>query len=72
MIITQRMNLTEYHCKKCNKLLCKGKLTDRFNMLEVKCRGCRRVCFFRGPDSEIIKQRSALIKSGLIQDPEKE
>lgn len=62
--------LVEYHCEKCNRLLCKGTLKDKDNALEVKCRGCRRVCFFQGPDADIIKQRSVLIKNGLMEDPE--
>ena len=66
------MDLKEYHCLKCGKLLCKGNLTDQNNILEVKCRGCHQVCFFCGKDADIIKKRSVLIKNGGIPDPEKE
>lgn len=62
--------LVEYHCEKCNKLLCKGTLKDKDNALQVKCRGCHKLCFFQGPDADIIKRRSNLIKKGLIPDPE--
>ncbi len=62
--------LREYRCKICNKLLCKGRLSDRNSELEVKCRGCHNICVFCGPDAEIIKERSVLIRQGLIPDPE--
>jgi len=59
-------SLPEYRCKDCNKLLCKGYLEGAQSALEVKCRGCGRICLFRGKDAEIIMERSALIKQGLI------
>jgi phage FluMu protein Com len=64
------MDLKEYHCKVCGKLLCKGNLVDKDSLLEVKCRGCHTVSVFQGPDAEIIRKRSVLIKAGLIPDPE--
>lgn len=66
------MDLQEYHCKTCGKLLCKGNLTDKENILEVKCRGCHEISTFTGSDADIIKQRSVLIRQGLIPDSEKE
>ena len=71
MLQTQTINpklLVEYRCHECNKLLCKGFLTGKENVLEVKCRGCGRMCLFYGEDAEIVKQRSVLIKQGLIPD----
>lgn len=62
--------LREYHCKSCDKLLCKGVLNDKESCLEVKCRKCHTVSVFTGLDSEIIKKRSVLITQGLIPDPE--
>ncbi|OHA18248.1 MAG: hypothetical protein A2664_02165 [Candidatus Taylorbacteria bacterium RIFCSPHIGHO2_01_FULL_46_22b] len=66
------MDLKEFHCQKCGKLLCKGRLTCKDDLLEVKCRGCQKICFFSGPDADIIKKRSVLIKQGLIPDSEKD
>ena len=60
--------LKEYRCKTCHKLLCKGFLKDAESMLEVKCRGCGNICSFTGDDADIIKQRSVLIRQGLIPD----
>lgn len=62
------MDLCEYHCKVCGKLLCKGVLTDKDSFLEVKCRCCKQISHFQGPDAEIIKKRSVLIRQGLIPD----
>lgn len=66
------VELKEYHCTVCNKLLCKGILADRDSKLEVKCRGCHTISLFEGPDAEIIKKRSVLIKAGLIPDSERD
>ncbi len=60
--------LTEYRCRNCRKLLCKGLLEGRGTLLEVKCRGCGRLCLFQGEDAEIIRRRSILIREGLIPD----
>lgn len=60
--------LTEYRCQQCNKLLCKGFLSGHENVLEVKCRGCGKICTFHGEDAVIVRQRSILIKQGLIPD----
>jgi phage FluMu protein Com len=60
--------LKEYRCPDCHKLLCKGFLNDKLSALEVKCRGCGRMCLFSGEDREIVKERSVLIKQGLIPD----
>ncbi|MBI3888277.1 hypothetical protein HY311_00590 [Candidatus Nomurabacteria bacterium] len=65
------MELNEYRCDKCDKLLCKGCLTDKDNMLEVKCRNCHNIQFFQGPDAEIIRKRAVLINQGLIPDTDK-
>ncbi len=64
-------SLPEYRCPDCNKLLCKGFLQGAQSALEVKCRGCGRICLFRGKDAEIIMQRSALIRQGLIPDTDR-
>lgn len=66
------VELCEYHCKQCGKLLCKGHLTSKDNILEVKCRGCHSLCTFTGNDADIIRLRSALIRNGGIPDPEKD
>ena len=66
------MDLEEYHCPDCGKLLCKGHLVDKEDVLEVKCRNCHRLCFFSGKDADIIKKRSVLIKAGLIPDTDKD
>lgn len=63
--------LQEYRCDVCHKLLCKGVLSDGGSVLQVKCRGCKKLCTFRGQDADIIKQRSVLIKQGLIPDTDK-
>lgn len=60
--------LVEYRCGDCHKLLCKGILNSVGSMLEVKCRGCKKLCTFYGEDASIIKQRSILIRQGLILD----
>jgi len=60
--------LIEYRCPDCSKLLCKGFLTGSENVLEVKCRGCGKICLFHGEDAEIVRQRSVLIRQGLIPD----
>ena len=60
--------LCEYRCEHCHKLLCKGFLKDQDSVLEVKCRGCGEICVFTGKDRDIVKQRSVLIKQGLIPD----
>lgn len=62
------LNLCEYRCKECNKLLCKGLLTDNNSILEVKCRGCGLISTFTGRDAQVIQRRSVLIKQGLIPD----
>ena len=64
--------LTEYRCHTCHKLLCKGLLSGHENILEVKCRGCGRICQFQGEDAEIVRQRSVLIKQGLIPDTDRD
>lgn len=60
--------LQEYRCDDCNKLLCKGYLSNVLSTLEVKCRGCGKICFFQGEDADIVSTRSVLIKQGLIPD----
>ncbi|PIN94052.1 hypothetical protein COU54_00520 [Candidatus Pacearchaeota archaeon CG10_big_fil_rev_8_21_14_0_10_31_24] len=62
------IDLREYRCEDCNKLLCKGFLNDEQSVLEVKCRGCGKICHFTGMDASIIKRRSVLIAQGLIPD----
>ena len=32
--------MDEYHCKKCTKLLFKGRLLDAGDVVEIPCRGC--------------------------------
>jgi len=64
------IELREYRCDSCQKLLCKGLLNDVRSVLEVKCRGCGKISNFVGPDASIIKARAILIKEGLIPDPE--
>ena len=60
--------LREYRCIVCNKLLCKGRLSDGNSFLEVKCRGCGNIVMFYGDDREIVATRSTLIRKGLIPD----
>lgn len=60
--------LIEYRCPVCRKLLCKGHLTTADNILEVKCRGCGKICTFIGEDAHIVKERSVLIRQGLVPD----
>lgn len=64
--------LKEYRCPNCHKLLCKGYLQDSNSVLEVKCRGCARICTFVGEDRVIVKERSVLIRQGLIPDTDVE
>ncbi len=66
------MELKEFRCEECNKLLCKGNLVCKGNMLEIKCRGCGKMCVLDGEDADIVKTRSVLIKRGDIPDPEKD
>lgn len=58
--------LKEYRCPTCNKLLAKGSMSSHDDLLEVKCRGCSTICLFRGEHAEIVKERSRLIKEGII------
>ena len=64
------MDLKEYHCEICGKLLCKGSLMCKDDVLEVKCRGCHTVSTFRGEDATIIQKRNELITQVLMPDPE--
>lgn len=60
--------LKEYRCPACKKLLAKGTLSSNEDLLEVKCRGCSTICIFKGEDAEIVKERSRLLKKGIIPD----
>lgn len=65
------MELREYRCKVCGKLLCKGQLNHADRVLEVKCRGCGNIQIFWGEEAVIIEKRSELIKQGLIPDTDR-
>jgi phage FluMu protein Com len=43
------MELREYRCQSCNKLLFKGLLVD--STVEIKCKGCATLTTFRGEPS---------------------
>lgn len=70
MWYTISMNLKEYRCPRCNKLLCKGHFTCKEDILEVKCRGCGQLSQFLGEDAQTIEIRHELITNGLMADPE--
>jgi hypothetical protein len=43
-------------------------MSSHDDILEVKCRGCGTICIFQGEHAEIVKERSRLIKDGIIKD----